>query len=389
MLLWAGLADACRPSHLLFQIAYPVYSFLLPVYSFWRFDDFSWGNTRVVVGEGATKKVLQAEDEAFDESTIPLAKFSDYEAALADEHFDTRSEKSHSTAGFSLATRLPQGAYQRSEFAPPYAGGGGGELHSRHASRSTMQLPQMPMQGYGGYPGAPGSVYGGVGGGQGSVMGGGSEFGYPMSVNPYMNAATLQSQMSLAGGFAPQVPPPPMSSLPRRQSGMSAFSYGAPGTMGAQSVYSMNPFANPPAPVASDDADPSDEALFTTLQAYLAGQDRASPLSLPPPPSPRPRADAPPPSPRSHEPVEAASSRRPRRAVPQGGPLGPQSQGQRDDRHDPLGRHVAVPFFSPLSLSLFASRPRPRQTLPLPVLTSSLHALPSPSPCAVVQGHCT
>ncbi|GAA5844952.1 hypothetical protein JCM9279_000054 [Rhodotorula babjevae] len=261
---------------LIYLIAYPVYSFLLPVYSFWRFDDFSWGNTRVVVGEGATKKVLQAEDEAFDESTIPLAKFSDYEAALADEHFDTRSEKSHSTAGFSLATRLPQGAYQRSEFAPPYGGGGGGggELHSRHASRSTMQLPQMPMQGYGGYPGAPGSMYGG--GGQGSVLGGaggGSEFGYPMSVNPYMNAATLQSQMSLAGGFAPQVPPPPMSSLPRRQSGMSAFSYGAPGTMGAQSVYSMNPFANPPAPVASDDADPSDEALFTTLQAYLAGQD--------------------------------------------------------------------------------------------------------------------
>lgn len=262
------------------QIAYPVYSFLLPCYSFWRFDDFTWGNTRVVVGEGTTKKVLQAEDEAFDESTIPLARFSDYEAALADEHFDTRSEKSHSTAGFSLATRLPQqqgGAYQRSEFAPP------GELHSRHASRSTMQLPQMPMQGYGGFPAAPGSMYGGTGS-PGSIVGGGgpgSELGYLQSMHPYMGmgSATLQSQMSLAGGFAPQMPPPPMSSLPRRQSGMSAFSYGA-GTMGgAQSVYSMNPFANPPAPVASDDPDPSDEALFSTLQAYLAGQDRAS-LSL-------------------------------------------------------------------------------------------------------------
>ncbi|BGP37180.1 hypothetical protein JCM10450v2_001087 [Rhodotorula kratochvilovae] len=252
---------------IIYLIAYPVYSFLLPCYSFWRFDDFTWGNTRVVVGEGRSKKVLQAEEEAFDESTIPLAKFADYEAALAEETYDTRSEKSHSTAGFSLATRIPQGAYQRSEYLAA-------DTHARHASRSTMQLgglPQMPPQGFGGFP-TPSSVYGG-GGGPGSIVG--SEFGYPMSAHPYMGAATLQSQMSLAG-FAPQ-PPQPMSSLPRRQSGMSAFSYGQ-GTMGgAPSVYSMNPFANPPpAPTASDDANPSDEALFSTLQAYLAGQDLMS-----------------------------------------------------------------------------------------------------------------
>jgi len=39
-------------------------------------DDFSWGNTRVVVGEGAHKKVLMDDDEKFDESMIPLKKFS-------------------------------------------------------------------------------------------------------------------------------------------------------------------------------------------------------------------------------------------------------------------------------------------------------------------------
>lgn len=39
-------------------------------------DDFSWGNTRVVVGEGNNKKVIMAEDEKFDESMIPLKKFS-------------------------------------------------------------------------------------------------------------------------------------------------------------------------------------------------------------------------------------------------------------------------------------------------------------------------
>lgn len=58
------------------SIRYPVYSFFLPVYSFWRMDDFSWGNTRLVVGEGNNKKVIVAEDEKFDESMIPLKKFS-------------------------------------------------------------------------------------------------------------------------------------------------------------------------------------------------------------------------------------------------------------------------------------------------------------------------
>ena len=55
---------------------YPVYSFLLPVYSFWCMDDFSWGNTRLVIGEGNNKKVIMNDDERFDDSMIPLKKFS-------------------------------------------------------------------------------------------------------------------------------------------------------------------------------------------------------------------------------------------------------------------------------------------------------------------------
>jgi hypothetical protein len=58
------------------ECRYPVYSFFLPVYSFWCMDEFSWGNTRVVVGEGKEKKVLMSEEEKFDESMIPLKKFS-------------------------------------------------------------------------------------------------------------------------------------------------------------------------------------------------------------------------------------------------------------------------------------------------------------------------
>lgn len=262
------------------QLAYPVYSFLLPVYSFWRFDDFSWGNTRVVIGEGRSKKVLQAEDEAFDESTIPLAKFSEYEAIINDqEYLDSRSEK-ESTAGFSLATRLPQGAYQ-----------GGPDfyrdtVHTRQGSRSTMgqfNLPQLPSQsqGFGGFGGGPGSMIGmpsqmgyGYPGGPGSMVG--SEFGYPQASNPQF-MPTLASQMSVHNmnlGGAPS-----LSALPRRQSGMSGFSGYNGGAM-APSVYSMNPFANPPAPTPSQDPNPSDELLHQTLVSYLAGQDCTHCLSL-------------------------------------------------------------------------------------------------------------
>jgi len=39
-------------------IALPIFSFLLPLYSFWRMDDFSWGATRLVMGESGKKIVI-------------------------------------------------------------------------------------------------------------------------------------------------------------------------------------------------------------------------------------------------------------------------------------------------------------------------------------------
>jgi chitin synthase len=46
-------------------------------------DEFSWGNTRLVVGEGKDKKVIMNEDEKFDESMIPLKKFSGTSASYS------------------------------------------------------------------------------------------------------------------------------------------------------------------------------------------------------------------------------------------------------------------------------------------------------------------
>ncbi|KAL0092090.1 chitin synthase-domain-containing protein, partial [Phycomyces blakesleeanus] len=64
---------------IVYILAIPIFSFFIPIYSFWHFDDFSWGNTRVVVGEGGQKKALPVDEGRFDPKTIPLKKWSDHE----------------------------------------------------------------------------------------------------------------------------------------------------------------------------------------------------------------------------------------------------------------------------------------------------------------------
>jgi chitin synthase len=71
-----SLVMLCFELHLIFETSYPIYSFFLPVYSYWCMDEFSWGNTRVVIGEGKDKKIITNEDEKFDDSMIPVKKFS-------------------------------------------------------------------------------------------------------------------------------------------------------------------------------------------------------------------------------------------------------------------------------------------------------------------------
>lgn len=63
---------------IIYIIAFPIYSFVLPIYSFWKQDDFSWGNTRIVIGEKGDKKVVAVQDEGFDPRSIPLQRWDDY-----------------------------------------------------------------------------------------------------------------------------------------------------------------------------------------------------------------------------------------------------------------------------------------------------------------------
>ncbi|KIO30131.1 glycosyltransferase family 2 protein [Tulasnella calospora MUT 4182] len=65
-------------------LAIPAFSFWLPLYSFWRMDDFSWGQTRLVLGEKG-KKLIVHDEGKFDPRSIPLKSWNDYENELWDK----------------------------------------------------------------------------------------------------------------------------------------------------------------------------------------------------------------------------------------------------------------------------------------------------------------
>ena len=66
---------------IIYIIAFPIYSFVLPIFSFWHQDNFTWGNTRIVLGEKEGKQVVALEDNGFDPRSIPLQRWDDYAAA--------------------------------------------------------------------------------------------------------------------------------------------------------------------------------------------------------------------------------------------------------------------------------------------------------------------
>lgn len=63
---------------LIYLVSLPIWNFVLPTYAFWKFDDFSWGDTRK--SEGDTKKGGHGEREGeFDSSKITMKRWAEFE----------------------------------------------------------------------------------------------------------------------------------------------------------------------------------------------------------------------------------------------------------------------------------------------------------------------
>ncbi|KAI8614433.1 chitin synthase-domain-containing protein [Chytriomyces sp. MP71] len=80
---------ANRPIYIFWMLIYllslPIWNFVLPVYAFWHFDDFSWGATRKVAGEDVGHDHSAREGE-FDGKGINMKRWSEWVKVRRQEH---------------------------------------------------------------------------------------------------------------------------------------------------------------------------------------------------------------------------------------------------------------------------------------------------------------
>ncbi|TIB15854.1 hypothetical protein E3P92_01552 [Wallemia ichthyophaga] len=127
--------------------AIPLFSFFLPLYSFWHFDDFSWGSTHTITGEKGRKMMIHDEGH-FDPKAIPLKTWAEYEAELW--------EQGDEVYEFEKASRPPSPANTASIYGPRSMYGGldqSGVPRSMSANQSIYRQSAYPSQyAFNGYP---------------------------------------------------------------------------------------------------------------------------------------------------------------------------------------------------------------------------------------------
>ncbi|KAI8330035.1 chitin synthase-domain-containing protein [Blakeslea trispora] len=144
--------------------ALPFSSFILPIYSFWHFDDFSWGNTRVVVGD-SQRKIIVTDEEKFDEKMIPMKKWSVYEQELWEmgSHASGQTGMTGNTYTSYNKGGMSSGYDARSQYSGSVVGGG--EFDYYRDSKIGEKPGRNTRQSYalnGGGGSVVGSEYGGA-----------------------------------------------------------------------------------------------------------------------------------------------------------------------------------------------------------------------------------
>jgi chitin synthase len=60
----------------IYLLSLPIWNFFLPLYAFWHFDDFSWGQTRMVEGEQKDKRGHASDHSKAQE--VPMMQWVDW-----------------------------------------------------------------------------------------------------------------------------------------------------------------------------------------------------------------------------------------------------------------------------------------------------------------------
>ncbi|KAF9425909.1 hypothetical protein BGZ94_007110 [Podila epigama] len=119
-----------------YLLALPVWNFVLPLYAYWHFDDFSWGETRKVAGEAKGEAHGNA-DGMFDSSRVPLKRWDDYEKARVRQVKRIERAERQRHLGSSPFIRSAGSIYTTME------GAASGDLKSEVAVVSTELGPQQ------------------------------------------------------------------------------------------------------------------------------------------------------------------------------------------------------------------------------------------------------
>ncbi|KAJ3150297.1 hypothetical protein HDU86_006688 [Geranomyces michiganensis] len=188
-------------------LAMPVFSFWLPLYSFWHFDDFSWGNTRKIAGaEG--KDSHGGDTEHFDPSIVPVQTWEEYEAMMLErERGERESDPAAAAAGAGggVNTAYYAGADMQSE----YGGDNYGSEYSYVPPHHHHQQQQY-------HPGRPASLY------AESIGGGGGGYTVPRG-NNRRATPSVHSGYSVASSSAYQ--PNPATADPRSRTTDNRLSF--------------------------------------------------------------------------------------------------------------------------------------------------------------------
>lgn len=97
---------------LIYLVSLPVWNFVLPAYAFWKFDDFSWGDTRKTAGD--TKKGGHETEGEFDSSKITMKRWAEFEREKRSRiaYWGSRENMAGGQGGWAV----PQGHYHYEEY---------------------------------------------------------------------------------------------------------------------------------------------------------------------------------------------------------------------------------------------------------------------------------
>ncbi|KAH8110691.1 glycosyltransferase family 2 protein [Phellopilus nigrolimitatus] len=128
----------------IYLISLPIWNFALPAYAFWHFDDFSWGQTRQVLGDkGGNHGDKEGE---FDSSHIVMKRWAEFERerrwrggtqSRDSTFYDMRSNSPKRSSMISTAETFQH----QSDLADSLSYGGQPQPRTRHDSSPLVMLP--------------------------------------------------------------------------------------------------------------------------------------------------------------------------------------------------------------------------------------------------------